>query len=447
MGSFDHREWRRLYTQEDGTFKDLPFLCRGTAAQLLKLANREGVITLGQFDLADTVCRRMAAHRNERRAIRRHIELLIEDQFIVPTEDGHWRIRNFVNAQTPGKRTEQRASTETFTTPMQRTWSQATESRERAHGAPPAPREQTVNAPSSPCACTRGESCAPCSCSRTNLNDRNNTSSSLTYAGADQEKRRGEERRNEHAESEQGAALQTPRSPAGSPLSTERVISSEPAPNKPRDASATQAVVREVLEHWATKLYPATRPVFDQKRIRRVKARLAEGFTAERLKRAIDGATLDDWLMGRADGARKGGWRDIETVFRDAAQVERLIALADASAPTPSRANTATPDLNDDETRKLTREEREASARAATDFLTCLTNGKPAESLSTLFANRQPMSDRPPTQQQPPASFSPEERLDLEALAATQSRRRERIVRERAEMTQPALEAALRGAS
>ena len=46
------------------------------------------------------------------------------------------------------------------------------------------------------------------------------------------------------------------------------------------------------------------------------------------LKRAADGATRDDWLMGCAEGVRAGGHRDVETVFRDAAQVERLMQLA-----------------------------------------------------------------------------------------------------------------------
>ncbi len=69
--------------------------------------------------------------------------------------------------------------------------------------------------------------------------------------------------------------------------------------------------------------------------LKRLAARLAEGFTVADLKRAADGATRDDWLMGRAQGVRAGGHRDVETVYRDAAQVERLMALAPVPRPAP----------------------------------------------------------------------------------------------------------------
>ncbi len=111
-----------------------------------------------------------------------------------------------------------------------------------------------------------------------------------------------------------------------------RLISSRPPPPKP-DPTAAQVV--EVLEHWAAKLYPGRKPLFDDKRRKRVKARLAEGFTVERLKRAIDGSLRDDFLMGRRDGSPKGGYRDVATVLRDAAQVERLEAMC--PTPGPSR--------------------------------------------------------------------------------------------------------------
>ena len=86
--------------------------------------------------------------------------------------------------------------------------------------------------------------------------------------------------------------------------------------------------VREVFDHWALKLHPGQTMKFDEKRRKRIKARLAEGFTVADLKLAIDGALKDDWLMGRKDGTPKNGYRDLKTVLRDAEQVERLKELA-----------------------------------------------------------------------------------------------------------------------
>lgn len=91
--------------------------------------------------------------------------------------------------------------------------------------------------------------------------------------------------------------------------------------------------VEEVLAYWALKLYPGKQPKLDDARRKRVKARLADGFTVDQLKRAIDGALRDDWIMGRREGSPKGGYRDVKTVLRDVAQVERLIELAPKQRP------------------------------------------------------------------------------------------------------------------
>ena len=92
--------------------------------------------------------------------------------------------------------------------------------------------------------------------------------------------------------------------------------------------------VGAVLEHWRATLYPAANPApkLTESRRRRVRSRMAEGFTREQLQQAITGAFSDDWLMGRDPGSRHGGYRDVETVLRDAAQVERLMRLAEPAA-------------------------------------------------------------------------------------------------------------------
>jgi len=79
----------------------------------------------------------------------------------------------------------------------------------------------------------------------------------------------------------------------------------------------------KVFEAWKTDT-GHTSAVFDQKREARIKARLAQGFTVEQLIKAIKNRKNDPWLMGVTSDRVYDG---IETLFRDAAQVERLIAL------------------------------------------------------------------------------------------------------------------------
>lgn len=83
--------------------------------------------------------------------------------------------------------------------------------------------------------------------------------------------------------------------------------------------------VRLVFSHWqAEHHHPNSK--LDDKRRKRIKARLAEGFTADDLCRAISGAKGDSWLMGK--NPSKKLYDGIDTLLRDAAQVERLRDLA-----------------------------------------------------------------------------------------------------------------------
>jgi hypothetical protein len=98
MSKFVGREWRRLYKDEEGDFLDLPWLCRGAAGQLLKIAHWEtGIIETGG-DLLATVCKKMAVQPTERKQVKRYLEMLIAVDYIVP-EGKNWRIRNFTAAQ------------------------------------------------------------------------------------------------------------------------------------------------------------------------------------------------------------------------------------------------------------------------------------------------------------------------------------------------------------
>ncbi|MGG8247715.1 replication protein [Klebsiella aerogenes] len=83
--------------------------------------------------------------------------------------------------------------------------------------------------------------------------------------------------------------------------------------------------VRKVFTHWQTEHHHLSAKL-DDKRRKRIKARLAEGFTADELCRAISGAKGDPWLMGKNPSKKR--YDGVETILRDAAQVERLRDLA-----------------------------------------------------------------------------------------------------------------------
>jgi hypothetical protein len=112
--------------------------------------------------------------------------------------------------------------------------------------------------------------------------------------------------------------------PSGIQLVLAPVEPPEPAPPPP---PTREQLANRVLEHWAGQGYHGRRPKLTSDRRKRVMARLAEGFTPEDLELAVEGAELDDWLMGRKEGS--AGYRDVETLLRDAAQVEKLRDLGE----------------------------------------------------------------------------------------------------------------------
>ena len=84
--------------------------------------------------------------------------------------------------------------------------------------------------------------------------------------------------------------------------------------------------VRQVFAHWQTEHDHPTAKL-DDKRRKRIQARLAQGFSAEELCKAITGARYDTWLMGKNPSNKR--YDGIDTLLRDAAQVEKLRDLAD----------------------------------------------------------------------------------------------------------------------
>lgn len=115
--------------------------------------------------------------------------------------------------------------------------------------------------------------------------------------------------------------------------------SSDGAPSRtvvPKQTNA--AIVRRVFEAWKldTGHHRAT---LDPKRHRRIEARLREGLTEQDLLDAIEGRHRDPWLMG-TDPKSPRVFDEIDTLFRDAAQIERLRDLR-RNPPPPTLVRSA----------------------------------------------------------------------------------------------------------
>lgn len=99
MSRWDHRPWRKAYVHEHGSFLQLPLFCRALARQLAdSVCDDEGRVRIGDEDPASVIARIAGAHRGEVITIRRHLDLLFADGFIV--KSGAWLIiPNFTKAQ------------------------------------------------------------------------------------------------------------------------------------------------------------------------------------------------------------------------------------------------------------------------------------------------------------------------------------------------------------
>lgn len=101
-----------------------------------------------------------------------------------------------------------------------------------------------------------------------------------------------------------------------------------PLPSSPKAANVGPEV-KEVFEFWKEALnHP--RAVLDVTRVKKIKDRLKEGYSAEDLKQAVRGLTLSPHEMGQND--RNTVYDDISLICRDAPHVERYMARAEQIA-------------------------------------------------------------------------------------------------------------------
>lgn len=102
--------------------------------------------------------------------------------------------------------------------------------------------------------------------------------------------------------------------------------------NNKRNNTESRGDIADVFHAWKTALkHPNAK--LDPKRSARIAARLAEGFTVEELKKVPQGVLCSPYHLGQNETKTK--YDGIDTVYRDRAQVEKFIELADRCAPKP----------------------------------------------------------------------------------------------------------------
>jgi len=98
--------------------------------------------------------------------------------------------------------------------------------------------------------------------------------------------------------------------------------------------------VEVVFGAWRDKWCPKGR--LDDKRRKRIEARLGEGYEPGTLIEAIHNAERDPYLMGDNDQGKK--YTGLETLLRDAAQVDRLVELEPVKVWVPNFDDDGRPD-------------------------------------------------------------------------------------------------------
>ncbi len=154
------------------------------------------------------------------------------------------------------------------------------------------------------------------------------------------EERGGEERRGEERKAGEASGPElevTKESPSSYTLSGKP--DSEAVRRKAALAVSIAKQAREVFNYWREVMsHPMA--IFGNERKRKVEARLKQGFTVERLKRAIDGCKKDP---GHSQGKNERGtvYDDIELICRDSRHVEMFIAYLDTGGKHGSGRETA----------------------------------------------------------------------------------------------------------
>jgi hypothetical protein len=105
----------------------------------------------------------------------------------------------------------------------------------------------------------------------------------------------------------------------GSPDPSEEPLEESFPDGKPKNP------VAEVFEYWRGRMSPRARLTGDKRA--KIKARLAEGYTVDQLKAAVDGCARSAFHMGRQPGQPQKH-NSVDLIFRNGSNVERFEAMA-----------------------------------------------------------------------------------------------------------------------
>jgi hypothetical protein len=95
------------------------------------------------------------------------------------------------------------------------------------------------------------------------------------------------------------------------------------------DAHLEQASddVQTVFDYWRYRIVHL-KARLDEKRRRKIRMRLNDGYTVQQLRDAIDGCATSKFHMGQND--RRTAYNDIELICRDASHVDKFTAMLNA---------------------------------------------------------------------------------------------------------------------
>lgn len=107
-------------------------------------------------------------------------------------------------------------------------------------------------------------------------------------------------------------------------------------PARPVKEEVTTQVERELFDYWVAR-FNKTRTRFTNERRRCLRARLREGYTAEDIRRAIDGCKASGYHNGENDTGAE--YNDLTLICRNGTKLERFRDMARESGAEPLPVN------------------------------------------------------------------------------------------------------------
>jgi hypothetical protein len=119
---------------------------------------------------------------------------------------------------------------------------------------------------------------------------------------------------------------------SGGKFATENVSSSSANPSSnpseetsPKGESKNES--RDVFEHWLERMGKNGSTRLTAERRRAIEARVREGYSVERIKRAVDGCAGSDFHMGRHEKTRGRPQNDLTLICRNGSKLETFEAM------------------------------------------------------------------------------------------------------------------------